>query len=78
MQVQLISPEKTLFEGIATFVQIPGVMGEFGVLPGHAPFISTLKAGNISIDLASGGKQEFPVTGGVAEVQPEKVTILVE
>ncbi len=78
MQVQLISPEKTLFEGEAAYVQVPGVMGEFGVLPNHAPFISTLKAGNVSVDLAGGEKKEFAVTGGVAEVQAERVTILVE
>ena len=77
MQVQLITPEKILFEGDATYVQIPGVMGEFGVLPNHSPFISTLKEGTIGIDLASGEKKSFPVTGGVAEVQAEKVTILV-
>lgn len=78
MQVQLISPEKTLFEGSATYVQIPGVMGEFGVLPNHAPFISTLKEGTVAVELTGGDKKEFPVSGGVAEVQAEKVTILVE
>jgi F-type H+-transporting ATPase subunit epsilon len=77
MQVQLISPEKTLFEGVANYVQIPGILGEFGVLPNHAPFISTLKEGTVAIDLAGGEKKEFPVTGGVAEVQAQRVTILV-
>jgi len=78
MQVQLITPEKILFAGAATYVQIPGIMGEFGVLPNHAPFISTLKEGVVSVEIAGGAKQEFPVTRGVAEVQAESVTILVE
>jgi F-type H+-transporting ATPase subunit epsilon len=78
MQVQLITPEKILFEGAANYVQVCGSQGEFGVLPNHAPFISTLKAGNIVIELPNGERQEFPVTSGVAEVQAEKITILVE
>jgi len=78
MQVQLITPEKILFEGAANYVQVCGSQGEFGVLPNHAPFISTLKEGIIAIELPSGERQEFPVTSGVAEVQAEKVTILVE
>ena len=78
MNVQLITPEKVLFEGDASYVQVCGTQGEFGVLPNHAPFISTLKEGNITVDVVGGGKQEFHVTGGVAEVLPEKVTLLVE
>ena len=78
MKVQLISPEKILFEGVAAYVQIPGISGEFGVLPSHAPFISTLKEGTVAIDLLDGSKQEFPVTGGVAEVQGGHVVVLVE
>ena len=78
MQVQLITPEEILFEGEATYVQIPGILGEFGVLPIHAPFISTLREGVVSVEVAGGGKQEFPVKSGVAEVQADKVTLLVE
>jgi F-type H+-transporting ATPase subunit epsilon len=78
MQVKLITPEKILFEGEASYVQVCGSQGEFGVLPNHAPLISTLKEGNIAIDLKNGEKKEFHVTGGVAEVLPEQVTLLVE
>lgn len=78
MQIKLITPEKILFEGEASYVQVCGSQGEFGVLPNHAPLISTLKEGNIAIDLKSGEKKQFHVTGGVAEVLPEQVTLLVE
>lgn len=78
MKVQLITPERILFEGDAAYVQVCGSQGEFGVLPNHAPFISTLKEGNIAIDLSSGEKKEFHVISGVAEVLPERVTLLVE
>ena len=78
MKVQLITPEKILFEDDAAYVQVCGSQGEFGVLPNHAPFISTLKEGNITIDLVGGEKKEFHVVSGVAEVLPERVTLLVE
>lgn len=78
MQVQIITPEKILFDGAANYVQICGSQGEFGVLPNHAPFISTLKEGVVSVEVAGGAKQEFPVKSGVAEVNAQKVTLLVE
>ncbi len=78
MHLQLITPEKILFEGEASYIQIPGSEGEFGVLSGHAPTIATLKEGIVGIEMASGQKQEFPVYGGVAEVTPDHVTLLVE
>ncbi|MEE4350480.1 MAG: ATP synthase F1 subunit epsilon, partial [Pacificimonas sp.] len=57
--------------------QIPGAMGDFTALPGHAPFFSTLRPGMVSIK-ADGGAQEFFVTGGFAEVSPEVVSLLAE
>jgi F-type H+-transporting ATPase subunit epsilon len=78
MQLQLITPEKILFEGQASYVSVPGTMGEFGVLPGHAPFVSTLKEGAVTVDLAGGEKKEFAITGGIAEVVPEKCVLLVD
>ena len=78
MRLQLITPEKILFEGDATYVAVPGELGDFGVLPGHEPFISTLRPGIVGVDLASGEKKEFPVEGGIAEVTPEKCVLLVE
>ena len=78
MKLQLITPEKILFEGNASYIQIPGAEGEFGVLDGHAPTVATLKEGVVAVELASGEKREFAITGGVAEVVPERCTLLVE
>lgn len=78
MQLQLITPEKILFEGDASYIGIPGTEGDFGVLDGHAPLISTLKEGVVSVELANGEKKEFPILRGVAEVVPEHCTLLVE
>ena len=76
LQVQVITPEKTLFSGQASMVVAPGIEGDFGVLPGHAPFISGLREGTITID--TGGEQKsFEVTGGFAEVVPERCTLLI-
>lgn len=76
MQLSIITPEKTLFEAEAEMVTIPGAEGEFGVLPQHAPFISSLKPGTVTIELAGGKQQKIEVTGGFAEVTPERVTVL--
>ncbi len=78
MQVQLITPEKIFFSGEAAQVDAPGTEGVFGVLPGHAPFISTLKAGLVNIELASGEQKRFVVLSGLAEVSPDSVTLLAE
>jgi F-type H+-transporting ATPase subunit epsilon len=78
MHLQLITPEKILFEGEAAYIGIPGTEGDFGVLDGHAPTISTLKEGVVSVDLISGEHKEFSVLRGVAEVIPERCTLLVE
>lgn len=78
MQVKLITPEKIFFSGDAVQVDAPGTEGVFGVLPGHAPFISTLKAGLVNIELAGGEHKRFVVLSGLAEINPESVTILAE
>ncbi len=78
MQVQLITPDKTLFSGEAQMVVAPGVEGDFGVLEGHAPFISSLREGVVTIDTGSGDPQTIAITGGFAEVTPERCTLLVD
>lgn len=78
MKLQLITPEKIFFEGDITQVNIPGTEGDFGVLAGHAPFVSTLRAGNVMIELAGGQAETIAVTGGIAEITPEKCVILAD
>ena len=74
--VQIYTIEKTLFEGTADAVTLPGAEGELGVLAMHTPLISSLKRGSIGI--RNGKNVEFvDIKGGFAEVQPgSKVTIL--
>lgn len=73
----LVSPERELYHGEVDQVVAPGADGEFGVLPLHAPFMSTLKAGALRI-LEGGNERRIFVNGGFADVTPEGLTILAE
>ena len=73
---ELVSPEKILLSADVEQVMIPGADGDFTVLVGHAPVISTLRPGTIDAKLADGTTQSIAVDGGLAEVDPAHVTIL--
>ena len=74
---EIVSQDRTVFQGDVDIVILPGVAGEMGILPHHAPVLTILKYGVIKIRQA--GKEElFTVAGGMAEVQPEIVTILAD
>ncbi|HAS47669.1 MAG TPA: ATP synthase F1 subunit epsilon [Microscillaceae bacterium] len=77
MQVKIITPDKTAYEGQAQVLTFPGNSGEFEVLDNHAAMISLLKAGNLRMK-ADGRDQNFTIDGGVVEVLNNKVTVLVE
>jgi F-type H+-transporting ATPase subunit epsilon len=75
--LDLVSPEKLAFSGEVDQVDIPGVEGDFGVLAGHAPLVSAIRPGIITV--FSGGKQEkVIVSGGVAEVSEKGLTVLAD
>lgn len=75
---ELVSPERLLESTEADMVVVPGVEGDFGVLPGHIPIISTLRPGVIEIHDNGAVRQRIMVTGGFAEVSNDRLTILVE
>jgi len=79
LNIEIISPEKSLFEGECEMVQVPGAKGSFQILNMHAPIISTLVKGNIRIR-TSGTKQEksWEIDSGVVECHDNKIIILVE
>jgi F-type H+-transporting ATPase subunit epsilon len=77
IRCEIVSQDRMVFAGDADIVVLPGTDGEMGILPHHAPLLTTLKIGIIKV--RSGGKEEiFTVAGGVAEVQPDIVTILAD
>ncbi len=77
LQVELVTPEEMLFSGEATMVEAPGAEGDFGVLPQHAPLVSLLREGAVTIHTA-GAVKAFNVTGGTAEVNEAGIVILAE
>ncbi|HTI87295.1 MAG TPA: ATP synthase F1 subunit epsilon, partial [Alphaproteobacteria bacterium] len=79
---ELVSPEKLLFSAEVDMVVVPGTEGDFGILPGHSPFISTVRAG--VLDVYDGGinpanlKTRIFVAGGFAETADSRLTVLAE
>ena len=77
IRCEIVSQDRTVFQGDVDSVLLPGAAGEMGILPHHAPVLTTLKYGVIKI--RRGGNEElFAVAGGVAEVQPTIVTVLAD
>ena len=76
VHVDIVSAEAEIFSGLAEMVFAPAVMGEVGVLPGHAPLVTTLKPGEVRVRLPGGEEQSFYVSSGVLEIQPHVVTVL--
>ncbi|HSK65954.1 MAG TPA: F0F1 ATP synthase subunit epsilon [Anaerolineales bacterium] len=77
IRCEIVSQDRTVFQGDVDIVILPGVAGEMGILPNHAPVLTILKYGVIKV--RQGSKEElFAVAGGMAEVQPTIVTILAD
>lgn len=78
MKLEIITPDKKLFEGAVKSAIFPGSEGSFGVLNGHAPMIATLGNGKIELIEENNSKIEFNVKGGVVEVSKNNVIVLAE
>ena len=79
LHFELVTPEKLLFSEDVHMVVVPGTEGDFGVLAGHAPFMSTLRDGELAIyRTASAAPEKVPVSGGFAEVSERGLTVLAE
>ncbi len=74
---ELVTPERVLMSEDALQVVLPGGEGDFAVLPGHAPFISTLRPGVLDITLGAAQRKIF-VKSGFAEVSPDRLTVLAQ
>ncbi len=78
LKFELVSPERLLMSGDVKQVTVPGSEGEFGVLPSHAPVLSTLRPGIIDVVGDDGKQDRIFVRGGFAEVNPAGLTVLAE
>ena len=79
VQFELVTPERLIASTMVDMVVVPGSEGNFGVLPGHAPLISTIRPG--TIDIYEGRTtitERFFVVGGIVEVTPERCTVLAD
>lgn len=77
LHFSLVAPEREVFAGEVDQVDAPGVEGDFGVLPNHAPFMTALREGPVTVHIG-GARRTFSVKGGFADVTPEGLTILAE
>jgi len=77
LHFDLVSPEKLLFTGDVDQVDVPGAEGDFGVMAGHAPLISSLRPGIMTVH-RQGGALQVVVNGGFAEVNPAGLTVLAD
>ena len=78
IRLEVVTPEKAIVSEEAQIVMAPGELGEFGVLAGHTPFMTSLKLGSVRYDDASGNERFVFVSGGFAEALPDRVTILAD
>jgi len=78
MTLEIITPEKELFNGEVTSVKFPGINGGFEVLNNHAPIISTLGKGEIRVITNNKEIEKFDINGGVIEMQENKIIVLAD
>jgi F-type H+-transporting ATPase subunit epsilon len=78
MLVDIITPDAQLFSGEVLSVELPGTNGSFEILNDHAPIISTLAVGEVTISLDKGQKESFKINGGVIEMQNNKIIVLAD
>ena len=78
MLLEIITPEKQLYNDEATLVQLPGTDGLFEVLNSHAPMIAALAKGRIKVQPAEGETMFFEINGGVLEVRDNKLLVLAD
>lgn len=76
-ELNVVSAEDHIFSGTVNSIQVSGIEGELGILPGHTPLLTMIKPGVLKIN-AESGAQVIYVSGGFLEVQPKEVTILAD
>jgi len=78
LKLKIVSPEKVFYEGEIESIVVPGSLGRFEVLVGHAPIISSLEKGSVEYTTTDGEKTQFDILGGFVEVQKDVISLCVE
>ena len=73
-QLSIVSPEKSIFDGDVKIVTLPGTVGSFSILPGHAPIVSSLQAGTLSYTTMEGEERTIDIQGGFVELSDGTVS----
>jgi F-type H+-transporting ATPase subunit epsilon len=76
IHVDIVSAEAQIFSGLAEMVVAPAIQGDVGILPRHAPFLTSLRPGEVRVKISRDHEEPFYISGGMLEVQPHIVTIL--
>ncbi|MEY2780365.1 MAG: hypothetical protein RL307_69 [Pseudomonadota bacterium] len=76
LHVDVVSAEALIYSGEATFVALPGEVGELGIYPRHTPLITRIRPGSVRVHKPDGGEEFVFVAGGILEVMPDHVTVL--
>ena len=77
IRCEIVSQDREVFMGDADIVILPGTQGEIGILPNHAPLLSTLEFGILTVRRQA-GEEHFAIAGGIVEVQPNLITVLAD
>ena len=78
MRLEVLTPEKTLFKGEISSINVPGAKGTFTVLHNHAPIVSTLEKGQIRIEAKDSKDEVIEISGGIIEVKKNKIIVLAD
>jgi len=78
MKIEIITPDKKVYEGDINSIRVPGRKGSFQVLKDHAPIISTLENGTVIIVDQAGNELRYEISGGVIEVKQNRIILLAE
>ena len=77
IQLEIVTPERLVYEDEVDSVNLPGIEGELGILPHHAPLLSILGVGELRIR-KGGAEESFAIVGGFVQVRPDKVVVMAE
>ena len=78
MTLEILTPDKKVYEGEVSSVTVPGTSGSFDILNNHAPIISTLEDGKVIVRGSGKGEERFIIKGGVVELSDNKIIVLAE
>ena len=78
VHLDIVSAESSIFSGLVEHLQVTGESGELGVMPGHAPLLTSIKPGMVRIVKQHGHEEVFYLSGGLLEVQPSSVSVLAD